>query len=223
MCFLCFKFFGGHKSFFGQLLDFSGQWSVVSRNGLFPPNVFFLIKTLNLQVGALPTLRDPITLNRKPGKQILQNDTDVTIGCLRGWEEPDCQTCIHGWRKPNCDACAPNFGPPGECTSCLTGWAGENCDYCEGFGFSEESGCTECIENGRWVGTLTLYLTFEPPECINLVPGMNKRITINNKITITEQGLVYISTYFEGNLAVELYRINRAQPVVVTKCSNIHT
>ena len=130
------------------------------------------------------------------GKQVLQNDTDVTIGCLRGWKEPECQTCIHGWRKPHCDACAPNFGPPGECTSCLTGWAGENCDYCEGFGFSEGSVCTECIENGRWVGTLTLYLTFEPPECINLIPGMDKRTTINNKIKINFNYRAGISLYF---------------------------
>ena len=170
--FYVLNFLEGISHFWGNFWTFwvSGQW--FHKTDFFLQ--FFFKKTLNLQVGALPTLRDPIILNRKPGKQILQNDTDVSIGCLRGWKEPDCQTCIHGWRKPDCDACAPNFGPRGECTSCLNGWAGENCDYCEGFGFSEESGYTECIENGLWTGTLTFYLTFEPPECINL----DKRIII---------------------------------------------
>ena len=127
-------------------------------------------------------------MNRRPGEQILQNDTDVTIGCLRGWKEPDCQTCAHGWREPDCDAFAPNFGPPGQCDRCKTGWAGDNCDSCDHgwtgpkcnaceFGFSTESRCTECIQNGHWSGNyytipMTAELTFEGSACTKLASGM---------------------------------------------------
>ena len=61
---------------------------------------------------------------------------------------------------------------------CAPGWTGPECDVCEGFGISTESGCTECIQIGKWTGTwgaffqvMTVFLTFQGPECTNLVPG----------------------------------------------------
>ena len=146
--------------------------------------------SLYLQFTSLSTLSDPMIMNRRPGEQILPNKTDVTITCLRGWKEPDCQTCAQGWREPNCqtcaqrwagdscDKCARNFGPVKQCDSCLTGRVGPNCEACEGFGFNTDSNCTECIQNGYWTGTfsgfapITVYLTFDGPACTNLVSGM---------------------------------------------------
>ena len=128
---------------------------------------------------------------RTPGDLILYYMNNTTLKCETGWA------------GRNCEACAPNFGPPGRCDQCLPRWAGENCDSCavgwdgrncescapgwtgpecsacEGFGFSAESNCTECIQNGYWAGTflnnvwtMTAYLTFERPACSDLVPGM---------------------------------------------------
>ena len=95
-----------------------------------------------------------------------------------------------GFAGENCTECATNFGPPGQCygcvprwggemcDSCAPGWTGPDCDVCDGFGFSEESNCTECIQNGLWAGlygasyAMTAHLTFEGPECTNLVAGM---------------------------------------------------
>ena len=62
--------------------------------------------------------------------------------------------------------------------ACPPGWTGPECDACEGFGFSTESGCTECIQNGKWTGTwlvaepMIIYLTFEGTACAELVSGM---------------------------------------------------
>ena len=127
------------------------------------------------QYATLRDLLNPVFMNRQPGEQILQN---ATVNCLPGWKEPDCQTCAQRWAGDSCDKCAWNFGPLEQCDSCLTGWVGPNCDACEGFGFSAESNCTECIQNGHWTGTfngqqtITVYLTFDGPACTNLVPGM---------------------------------------------------
>ena len=126
---------------------------------------------LNLQIGALPTLRDPIILNRRPGKQILQNDTDVTITCLRGWKEPDCQTCAHGWTGDNCDICAPNFGPEGQCDSCVTGFAGENCSECAA-NFGPSGNCTDCLIGWTGPSCDACATNFGPPgQCDSCLTG----------------------------------------------------
>ena len=108
--------------------------------------------------------------------------------CLTRWAGENCSECDRGWTGSECDVCAPNFEPPGNCSRCRTrwvgencdsceqGWAGNNCDVCEGFGFSEESNCTECIQNGLWVGTqrsndVEVYFTFTGPSCFELVTG----------------------------------------------------
>ena len=57
-------------------------------------------------------------------------------------------------------------------------YTGPHCSSCQGFGFSTESNCTECIQNGQWIGKwfniedTEIILTFEGPGCTNLVPGM---------------------------------------------------
>ena len=137
----------------------------------------------------------------KPGSQILYFRTEAEVKCKRGWtgygcdacapnfEPPgecsrcrtglagnDCDACARGWTGPNCDECDLKFGPPGECDTCLTGWTGPVCQYCEGFGFSTESNCTECIQNGRWEGRrsrtdMEVYLTFTGSSCSELIPG----------------------------------------------------
>ena len=99
--------------------------------------------------------------------------------CLTRWGGENCDTCARGWAGGNCSICATNFRPAGQCDRCLTGWDGDNCNYCEGFGFSIESNCTECIQNGAWIGSwvfngLTLHLTFDGPACNNVVPGIYK-------------------------------------------------
>ena len=131
--------------------------------------------------------------------------------CVIGWDGDNCDICACGWYGANCTECANNFGPPGQdaeekivtpvledglvptavnvlptgpagqCARCLTGWIGDDCNYCEGFGFSTESNCTQCIQNGTWTGFwfggptgLTLHLTFDGPACNNVVPGMHK-------------------------------------------------
>ena len=96
--------------------------------------------------------------------------------CLRGWAGNSCAICANGWTGLECDACSRNFGPPGQCDRCLTGWTGDNCYYCEGFGFSTESNCTECIQNGYWKGMigstyLDVHLTFTGDTCSDLVLG----------------------------------------------------
>ena len=99
---------------------------------------------------------EPEVKYRKPGEMVLYYKSDTTLKC---------QT---GWAGINCDACVPK-------------WIGPNCDACEGFGFSAESNCTECIQNGKWTGTwindlpIAFFLTFEGPECTNVVPGMSTR------------------------------------------------
>ena len=163
-----------------------------------------MMHSFMFQCGTLQDLRDPVFMNRRPGGQIFQN---TTVTCLRGWKEPDCQTCAQGWKEPDCQTCAKNFGPPGYCTSCVSGWAGEycsicdtnfghptdscqlgwtgeNCDICD-FGFSAESCCTECIQNGIWAGTwnsthpMVANLTFEAPACTHFQSG--KQQTFNNQ------------------------------------------
>ena len=88
---------------------------------------------------------------RKPGDMIIYYKSETTVRCQARWTGPDC------------DACAP-------------GWTGPACDACEGFGFSEESNCTECIQNGLWEGTylnnvtqMTVALTFDGPACTNVI------------------------------------------------------
>ena len=101
---------------------------------------------------------------RQPGDQVLYHQKEATVKCKRGWT------------GENCDLCTRNFGPEGQCNQCLTGWIGDSCNYCEGFGFSTESNCTECIHNGYWKGTfrsnyLDVHLTFTGETCSELVPG----------------------------------------------------
>ena len=112
--------------------------------------------------------------------------------CAKGWTGENCSECtanfgpngqcdqcLRGWVGNNCSDCHNNFGPPGQCDTCLARWTGPNCDACEGFGLSTESNCSECIRNGYWAGTylnsvwtMTADLTFDGPDCTNLVPGM---------------------------------------------------
>ena len=97
--------------------------------------------------------------------------------CATGWAGPGCDGCATGWIGTDCDSCATNFGPDGRCDRCLTSWTGDNCNYCEGFGFSIESNCTGCIQNGYWKGNkgsryLDVHLTFTGETCSELVPGM---------------------------------------------------
>ena len=117
--------------------------------------------TLCLQFATLPTLRDPIFINRRPGEQILQNEADVTVTCMGGWKEPDCHTCAHGWTGDNCDTCTRNFGPVRLCDTCLIGWAGLNCDSCAhgwtgnncskcDINFGPEGQCDRCLTG--WAG-----------------------------------------------------------------------
>ena len=116
---------------------------------LLPPPPRQRAPIICFQFATLPTLRDPIIMNRRPGEQILQNDTDVIITCLRGWKEPDCQRCAHGWTGGKCDTCALNYGPPGECTSCLLGWDEPDCLACaENYGPPGE--CDQCLRG--WTG-----------------------------------------------------------------------
>ena len=121
--------------------------------------------------------------------------------CLGGWTcdncsecadnfgpAGQCDQCLRGWSGENCSDCGTNFGPPGQCDQCLRGWAGDSCDACapgwtgpecdacEGFGFSTESNCTECIQNGYWKGHMSsryldVHLTFTGETCSDLVPG----------------------------------------------------
>ena len=109
-------------------------------------------------------LVQPEILHRQPGDRILFYLKEATLKFKRGWT------------GKNCDSCALNFGPPGQCDSCITGWKGDDCDACEGFGFSTESNCTECIQNGYWIGNISskyldVYLTFTGETCSDLVPG----------------------------------------------------
>ena len=108
--------------------------------------------------------------------------------CLSGFAGDNCSECDRGWTGPECDACDVNFEPPGNCSRCKTGWtgdnctecdkgwAGNNCDICEGFGFSIESNCTKCIQNGYWKGShrsdyLDVHLTFTGDSCSDWVDG----------------------------------------------------
>ena len=98
--------------------------------------------------------------------------------CVIGWTGDNYDSCATRWMGENCITCSLNFEPDGRCDLCLLGWGGDSCDVCE-FGFSTESNCTECIQNGYWTGTysharspLRSYLTFSGPACTNLVPGM---------------------------------------------------
>ena len=87
-----------------------------------------------------------------------------------------CDTCLDRWDGDNCDRCARGWIGENCTERCPVGWAGTNCDTCE-FGFTPESNCTDCIENGRWTGqyhngaSLTVRMTFEGPACTNLEPG----------------------------------------------------
>ena len=97
--------------------------------------------------------------------------------CITGWGGRDCGQCAGGWTGETCTECAVNYGPPGQCNSCLRGWSGFNCDVC-GLGFNSTRNCTECIKNGKWAGTegveMVFYLTFDGPDCDNLVSGKSK-------------------------------------------------
>ena len=124
---------------------------------------------------------------RKPGEQILDNINDITVVCKSGWAGDNCDSCSErfagencdicdrGRTGPDCDACDVNFELPGDCASCLNGFAGDNCDVC-GFGFSTESNCTKCIQNGLWVGRrrstyMEVYFTFTGSSCSELKAG----------------------------------------------------
>ena len=140
---------------------------------------------------------------RKPGDMILYYKSGTPLKCQTGWTGRNCDACppkfgppgrcdqcLRGWAGENCDVCDTNFGPSGQCDSCVTGWGGEmcdscapgwtgsECDACEGFGFSMDSNCTRCIQNGKWTGTwgssysITLYMTFAGPTCTTLVSGI---------------------------------------------------
>ena len=95
--------------------------------------------------------------------------------CAKGWTGDNCTICAKGWTGPECDACSQNFEPDGQCDTCLTAWKGDSCDVCR-FGFSTESNCTDCIQNGYWKGYirsdyLDVHLTFNGETCSDLVLG----------------------------------------------------
>ena len=71
---------------------------------------------------------------RKPGDLVLYYEENAVL------------KCAIGWTGRNCDTCAP-------------GWTGPACDACEGFGFSTESNCTECIQNGYWTGSYLIIIS----------------------------------------------------------------
>lgn len=73
-----------------------------------------------------------------------------------------CKNCTLGWGGTNCDVCA-------------RGWRGGNCDKCK-FGFEPSADCARCVENGVWQGelegtTYTVTLTFQEPDCTEIVHG----------------------------------------------------
>ena len=114
-------------------------------------------------------------LYRQPGEEIIYHQKEAQLQCQKGWT------------GRNCESCAPTFDPTGECSRCRTGWTGYNCDTCAlgwlppdcstcRFGFSTESNCTECIQNGLWTGkvddkNLTVWLTFTGDTCATVASG----------------------------------------------------
>ena len=140
-------------------------------------------------------------LYSQPRDQILYHRIEAMVQCRRGWEGDNCDVCAtnfgpaglcvscvtgfagencsecdRGWAGSDCDVCDTNFGPPGQCDKCLAGFTGLECHTCQGFGFSTESNCTECIQNGVWVGKrsytdLEFHFNFTESSCSELVTG----------------------------------------------------
>ena len=125
--------------------------------------------------GALLLMLNTEIWDEESGQSVLQEKINITVACQRGWTGENCDGCIQGWAGENCDGCIQGWA--GEnCDACAPGWIGENCDVCERFGFSTESNCTECIQNGLWVGRersndVEVYFTFTGPSCSELVTG----------------------------------------------------
>ena len=124
---------------------------------------------------------------RSPGNLTIYHSMSASVHCQERWAGLRCNTCESRWAGSNCDACitgragencsACAIGWAGEdCDACALGWTGDNCDTCD-FGFSNEGNCTECIQNGKWDGTvdgttpLTVHLTFTGPTCSEITPG----------------------------------------------------
>ena len=108
-------------------------------------------------------MTEPEIHHSKPGDMILYHKSITLLKYETGRTGQSHEEFSTGREGPNSDACA-------------TGWAGENCNVCD-FGFSTESNCNEFIQNGEWtmvnqLGLLIAHLTFDGPDCANLVPGM---------------------------------------------------
>ena len=112
----------------------------------------------------------------QPGDQILYHREETMFQCRTGWTGDNCDICATNFGPPgSCDTCLAIFTGP-ECDACAPGWTGPDCQYCEGFGFSTESNCTQCIQNGYWKGRirhnyLDVHLTFTGESCSELVLG----------------------------------------------------
>lgn len=109
--------------------------------------------------------RDETTIRECPAAMKLQRGCSECYKGI-GWQEPDCNSCKPGWQAPDCEACR-------------IGWHGNNCHVCK-FGFDPRTGCTTCIQNGLWQGTVeisqdiwgySVRLSFEGHDCSTLVPG----------------------------------------------------
>ena len=101
-------------------------------------------------------------LYSQPGDHILYHRKEVELQCKKGWTGDNCDACASGWTSEDCDTCTPGRLPP-DCSTCR-------------FGFSTESNCTVCIQNGYWKGShssyyLDVHLTFTGDTCSDWVLG----------------------------------------------------
>ena len=99
---------------------------------------------------------------KKGGRLISRHRKEAELHCKKGWTGRNCDACAAGWIGDNCDECTPGWLPP-DCITCR-------------FGFSAESNCTGCIQNGLWTGTvhdkdLTVRLMFTGETCSTVAPG----------------------------------------------------
>ena len=93
---------------------------------------------------------------RQHGEEIIYHRKEAELQCKKGWTGENCDACAPGWLPPDCSTCR--------------------------FGFSTESKCTECIQNGLWTGTvngkeLRVRLTFTGDTCSTVAPGKFTNVT----------------------------------------------